>query len=89
MKWIYFEKDEMDGFAEWLKGHPNGKCRVLIGIDELHEQVNVISDVMWHAARDRGLAQWIAEKIEKGELQIKGSRKISGIPHGKEFDENT
>lgn len=83
MKRIYFDIDNLAPLGAWLKQRPAGRCQMLIGSDR--SETEAIQAVMASVGEDRNLGAWLRRKIQAGELQVKVSAKIAGMPQGVEL----
>jgi hypothetical protein len=78
MKRIYFDLDN-PAFIAWLKTHPTGSYTVLLGSDTPEDTVNVVFAKI--TKEGVSLVQWLAEKLQRGEMQLNANTKL-GLPQG-------
>ena len=84
MKRIYFHIDNPELIA-WIKTRPTDSYRILIGSDTPEDVVDVVFAKV--TKEGHALAQWVVEKIDAGELQIRVAPKVE-LPQGKVLDES-
>jgi hypothetical protein len=63
----------------WLKTPPAGSYTVLLGTDIPEDAVTVLFAKV--TKEGVSLVQWLAEKLQRGELQLNANTKI-GLPQG-------
>jgi hypothetical protein len=78
MKRIYFELDN-PAFLAWLKTRPAGSHQVLLGSDTPDEGLDAVFAKV--ATEGADLAAWLAEKLQRGEMEIKVHTKAK-LPQG-------
>ncbi len=78
MKRIYFELDN-PAFIAWLKTRPTDTYHVLLGSDAPKQAIDAVFAKV--ATEGVDLAQWLAEKLQRGEMQITVNTKIN-LPQG-------
>jgi hypothetical protein len=78
MKRIYFDLDN-PALLAWLKTRPTGSYIVLLGTNTPESAVNVLFAKV--TKEGVSLVQWLAEKLQRGEMQINANTKIE-LPQG-------
>jgi hypothetical protein len=78
MKRIYFDLDNT-AFIAWLKTHPTGAYKVLLGSDTPDDSLDALFAKVTTEGVD--LAKWLTEKLQRGEMVIHVNTKIE-LPQG-------
>jgi hypothetical protein len=78
MKRIYFDLDN-PAFIAWLKTRPTDTYDVLLGSDMPDESVDLVFSKV--ATEGVDLTKWLAEKLQRGEMQINVNTKVE-LPQG-------
>jgi hypothetical protein len=78
MKRIYFDIDN-PAFIAWLKTRPTDSYNVLLGSDTPDDSVDAVFSKV--ATEGVGLSKWLAEKLQRGEMQINVNSKVE-LPQG-------
>jgi hypothetical protein len=78
MKRIYFDLDN-PAFLAWLKTRPTGSYNVLLGSDTPDKALDAVFAKVTTEGAD--LATWLAEKLQRGEMQLKVHTKAK-LPEG-------
>lgn len=79
---IYFNYDDKDSIADWLKTKPDGAWQVLIGTDD--DQADVPQRIVSLAVACGGndLVAWLVAKLKAGEMIIKECVSTPDLPAG-------
>ena len=79
-KRIYFDYDDRDRLSRWLASRPTGAWQVLIGG---HSSDNIANEIVAGViSAQPGLAEWVMEKLQQGELVVRVSPEPLDIPSG-------
>jgi hypothetical protein len=78
MKRIYFDLDN-PAFITWLKTRPTDSYNVLLGSDTPEDSLNAVFAKV--STEGVGLAKWLTEKLQRGEMQIHVNSKVE-LPQG-------
>jgi hypothetical protein len=78
MKRIYFNLDN-PAFIAWLKTRPTDFYKVLLGSDTPEDSVDAVFSKV--ATEGADLTKWLAEKLQRGEMQINVNTKVE-LPQG-------
>lgn len=81
MKRIYFDGDNLDAFAAWIKTAPLGMCQVLIGTDRTDFKVSELVEAV--GSESRGTASALLFMLQSGQMEVKVGPKTDlpvGVP---------